>query len=109
MLIDVQKALESRSYNVTGTLVFKINDAFCSWNDGVFELEIQSGGVHCSVSTKSPDLVVDVSDFASTYLGTIGFSKLKNSGRLKEHTQGSVKLADQMFNCELSPWCPYTF
>ena len=108
-LIDVQKALESRSYNVTGTLVFKINDAFCSWNDEVFELEIQSGGVHCSVSKKSPDLVVDVSDFASTYLGTIGFSKLKNSGRLEEHTQGSVKLADQMFNSELSPWCPYSF
>ena len=108
-LIDVQKALESRSYNVTGTLVFKINDAFCSWNDEVFELEIQSGGVHCSVSKKSPDLVVDVSDFASTYLGTIGFSKLKNSGRLEEHTQGSVNLADQMFNSELSPWCPYSF
>lgn len=108
-LIDVQKALESRSYNVTGSLVFKINDAFCSWNHGVFELEIQDDWVHCSISKKSPDLVIDVSDIASTYLGTIRFSKLKNSGRLEEHTPGSVKLADQMFNSELDPWCPYSF
>ena len=34
-LIDVPKALSSRTYAQEDEIVFKVRDQFCPWNDGV--------------------------------------------------------------------------
>jgi predicted acetyltransferase len=60
-------------------------------------------------TTAEPDLALDASDLAATYLGTFRFSDLALVGRVAEITAGSLRRADALFAAERAPWCSTMF
>ena len=108
-LVDVAVALSGRNYAGNESLALGVEDSFCPWNDGTYELEASDGRVECRRSKKSPDLVLSSADLAATYLGTVAFSTLARAGRVEERTPGALDRADSLFAHRPRPWSPYTF
>ena len=106
-IVDVRGALERRRYSVDGKLVIQVEDKFCPWNEGIYDLEGSDAGAFCRATNSSPDLTVSASDLASAYLGAVGFRTLFQAGRVSEHTDGAITIADSMFRTMLAPWAPY--
>ena len=105
-LVDVPKALSSRTYAIDGEIVFKVRDQFCPWNEGIYHLTGSPSGATCTPTTKSPDITLSVDDLAVPYLGGFSFTPLAHAGRVEEHTPGALTLADAMFATQLKPWSP---
>jgi predicted acetyltransferase len=105
-LVDVGKALSSRSYASDGDVVFEVVDAFCPWNEGRWKL---ADGV-CARTEEEPDLRCDVTALGSVYLGGFTFAELRRSLRVEELRAGAVERADALFRrAGVAPWCPEIF
>ena len=105
-LIDVPKALASRTYAQDDRIVFQVLDRFCPWNDATYELAGSPDGAECKRTAKSPDLVLSADDLAVPYLGGFPFTPLARAGRIEERTPGALLRADAMFAAQLKPWSP---
>ena len=105
-LIDVTNALSSRSYSYDCRLVLRVRDRLCDWNDRRFDIETSATGAVCKSTTRSPDIVLSVSDLASVYLGGTTLATLQRAGRIEERKTGSVRNFDRAFVTQQYPWTP---
>jgi len=108
-VVDVADALEARSYAATGSLVLEMPDDLCPWNPARFALEGRAAGGRVAVSTAAPDLSLRPADLGAMYLGGQRPSTLARAGRIQEHREGALALADAMFATAQAPWCPQFF
>jgi predicted acetyltransferase len=106
-IVDVKAALEARSYATDGTLVFEVEDEFCSWNSGRYELDAGAGTVVSS--DKDPELRMKIAALAAPYLGGFTFARMARSGKVEELNPGALQRADAMFVTDRAPWCPENF
>ncbi len=104
-LVDVKTALSGRRYARNERLVIEVQDPICPWNEGRYELEGGPTGAECRLTSKSSDLILNATNLASTYLGTVKFSTLRYAGHIEERTSGAVARADAMFSASREPWC----
>jgi predicted acetyltransferase len=102
--VDVNDALSQRTYVHEERLVFEIQDTFCPWNDGTYELEGSPQGATCAPTTKAADISLSAGDLAAAYLGATTFTALARAGRAQENTSKIFALADNMFRADLQPW-----
>jgi predicted acetyltransferase len=107
--IDIAAALAGRRYACQATVVLRIVDPFCPWNDGVYRLEGGPDGAHCEPTGGPPDLVLDAASLGSTFLGEFSFEVLQRTGRVEEVTLGAVARASAMFAWWPRPWASGVF
>ncbi len=103
-LVNVEDALASRTYANHGSIVLRVRDEFCPWNDGVYTLEGGREGAGCVRGAGDPQLELGASDLASAYLGGVSFSTLARAGRVVERSTGALAIAGKMFSAERAPW-----
>ena len=108
-LVDAAAALEDRCYMHSGRLVLEVEDRFCQWNHGRYEMDAGPDGARVKRSREAADLVMSVADLAACYMGSVRPSALAQVGRVEERTPKSAARADAMFATRLAPWCPYAF
>jgi predicted acetyltransferase len=108
-LVDIQAALEARSYAAEGDIVFEIEDSFIPANAGRWRLEVATDGTSVVRTSDPPDLIVSASDLACVYLGGFGFGQLLHGGQIEEATPRAAWRADGLFRTEREPWCPQVF
>ena len=108
-VVDVPAALAGRRYAADGRIVLEVADEFCEWNDGVWELSVESGVPIVQPVTGAADLACDITDIGAAYLGAFGFRELADAGRVRELQPGAISRADAMFRTERPPWCPRVF
>jgi predicted acetyltransferase len=104
-LVDVETALNARTYKPGEPVVFELTDEFCPWNTGTWE--VGTGGA--SRSTAEPELRLDASAIGSAYLGGFSFGELARAGRIEELADGALDRADALFRADRYPWCPEIF
>ena len=103
-LLDVQRALEARTYAREGRIVLEVRDEFCPWNEGRYELEGGAEGANCKPSTAEPDIILSAADLAAAYLDGVSFSTLEHASRAEVASPEAVQLADAMFRTRRKPW-----
>ena len=108
-IVDVPEALSARRYRAAGPLVIQVEDDFCPWNAGRYELEAGEEGASWRSSEADPDLLLKASELGALYLGGISASALHRAGRIVEAAPGAVQRADAMFGWTPAPWCPEHF
>jgi predicted acetyltransferase len=108
-LVDVVASLKVRRYMQSDRLVLEVRDDMCPWNNEKFELEGSTEGAECRLTESSPDLVLGVSDLASTYMGAVSFSTLSRASKVEERTPGALLRADRLFAVQYPPWTPCNF
>jgi predicted acetyltransferase len=108
-LVDLDRALERRSYAASVDLVLDVTDALCPWNAGRWRLTAGADGAACRRSDDPADLALDVSDLGAAYLGGTTLAELALAGRVAERRPGALTAASAAFAHFPAPWCPAVF
>jgi predicted acetyltransferase len=108
-LIDVPAALSSRRYGAEGRVVFDLQDEFCGWNTGRYELECAPDAAECRRTDADPELALTANELGAAYLGGTRLRDLSRAGRVGESQPGVIARADAMFAGDREPWCPHQF
>lgn len=108
-IVSLEDALEARSYGHEGAVVFDVKDSLCPWNEGRWRLDAGPSGATVRAVSDSPDLILDVRELGSTYLGGVSFRRMLRAGRIEEVTEGAARRADSLFATDRAPWCPEIF
>jgi predicted acetyltransferase len=107
-LIDLQVALEARSYATDGTLTLGVADSFCDWNEGTYRITIDGGVAKCERVATESDVAMDVSTLGALYLGGRDAIALARAG-LIEGDPEDVACLNSIFRGSSEPWCPEIF
>lgn len=107
-LVRLHEALAGRRYASEGRLVVEVDDSFCSWNSGRYELTGGPDGAECGPTEAEPDLSLTAEDLGSVYLGGVSFRELARAGRVQAPPE-VLAGADAMFGWDPPPWCPLVF
>jgi predicted acetyltransferase len=107
--IDVTKALVARTYSHPGSLLFKVTDELCPWNEGTYELEVGEDS-HAQCRRVASAAQVEMSSFGlgALYLGGHRFQDLARAGIVKGSAD-AIRRADVMFASDRVPWCQEIF
>jgi predicted acetyltransferase len=108
-MLDIQAALESRTYLNDGSVVFEVVDEFLPECGGRFKLEVQAGRGTCLGVTEEPDFTLPTASLGAIFIGGSRLTDLERAGRVDEHTDGSLAATDRMFSTIRAPWCPMMF
>jgi predicted acetyltransferase len=108
-LVDVRSALAARTYQVEGRVSFLVEDNFCPWNNGAYDLVGGPAGASCEPARGEAELALSVGSLAACYLGGNSFTGLLRAGRVEERRPGAAARADAMFGSPVAPWCAYHF
>jgi predicted acetyltransferase len=105
-ILDTAATLGARRYSADGTLVFAVTDSL-GFADGTFVLTVSGGeaAVAAAPAGVDPDLVLDVAELGSIYLGGVCPVTLKAAGRITELAPGAALRARLMFAVERAPHC----
>lgn len=107
-ILDTVRALESRTYAASGTLVLQIHDR-ASLASGRYRLDISPAGTACAPTTESADLALDVRELGALYLGDESAVRLAALGSVTEERPGAAARTDALFRTSRRPWCPDIF
>lgn len=108
-VIDVPGALAGRSYLHDGSIVFDFRDDFCSWNAGVWRLDVAEGRGHAERTEEEPQARFGAEELGAVYLGGATFAELARAGRVEELKPGGLRILDSLFAADVVPWCPEIF
>ncbi|MFJ9892917.1 GNAT family N-acetyltransferase [Streptomyces sp. NPDC091280] len=107
-VLDVVRAMEARSYEGEGTLVFEVTDA-AGLAGGRYRLDASAHGASCAPTTESAELALDVRELASLWLGDASASRFAALGLVREERAGAARVADALLRTSRRPWCPDIF
>ncbi|MYR95405.1 MULTISPECIES: GNAT family N-acetyltransferase [unclassified Streptomyces] len=102
-ILDVERALEARTYESEASLVLDVRD------EGRFLLDVSPEGARCTPTTRSADLALGAGELAALYLGDESARRLADLGRAEELRTGAAGTADAIFRTGRRPWCPDIF
>ena len=109
-LLDVPKALTTRSYLASARTTIEVVDEVGGWAAGRWTLDASPDGATCEPAAwASPDLTLSVEELGAVYLGDTSLRVLHEAGRVDEHTPGAVDAASRLFAWDRSAWCPEIF
>ncbi|MEU9379783.1 GNAT family N-acetyltransferase [Streptomyces sp. NPDC048279] len=107
-ILDVVRALEARTYDAEGALVLEVVDRQ-GLAGGRFRLAASAGRATCAPTAEDPELVLDVAELATVWLGDQSVARLHALGRVRETRVGAVRKADALLRTPGRPWCPDIF
>ena len=108
-MVDIPAALSARRYGVHGEITLDIRDSFRPETAGVFKLTGSPTEAACERVDGPGDLIMNVTELGSVYLGGIDVSTLAAAGRVEEKTTDKLFTADAMFSNRPAPFCATTF
>jgi predicted acetyltransferase len=107
-ILDVVRALESRTYDSAGSLVLEVVDR-AGFAGGRYRLEASAQGASCAPTTESAELTLDVAELGRLWLGDESASRLAALGLVREERAGAARSADALLRTSGRPWCPDMF
>jgi predicted acetyltransferase len=109
-LLDVPRALESRTYNADGPIVMRIeSDPMCPDNEGTWRLDGRPDGADCARVSAQPDLVIDIQALGSLYLGGGSAHLLAAADRIRDHQPEVISQLSHMFRTDPEPFNSFAF
>ncbi|EFL33107.1 conserved hypothetical protein [Streptomyces viridochromogenes DSM 40736] len=107
-ILDVERALETRTYEGEGALVLEVAGAD-RLTGGRYRLDASADGASCTPTTETADLAVGLGDLGALWLGDESAVRLAALGRVREERAGAARKADALLRTSRRPWCPDLF
>jgi predicted acetyltransferase len=108
-VMNVKTALEQRTYEDSGEIVFAVSDDSRPDNSGVFRLAVDHGVATCSRDPSDKvDLTFDIDVLGHLYLGGGNALTMAEAGRIEGETDAVMSL-HRLFRTARPPWCPEVF
>lgn len=108
-LIDVDRALASRTYSAQIDMVIDVTDTFCPWNAGRWRLTGGEKGATCERTNAAPDIALGVRELGSAFLGGTSLASLGAASLVEERRTGALAEASRAFVTDLEPWMSFGF
>jgi predicted acetyltransferase len=108
-LVDVDRALASRTYSAQIDVVIDVRDPFCPWNAGRWRLTGGEKGASCERTSAAADLALGVRELGSVFLGGVSLVSLGAAGLVEEQRSGALAEASRAFASDLEPWLAFGF
>ncbi|WP_431043608.1 GNAT family N-acetyltransferase [Streptomyces sp. P1-3] len=106
--LDVPRLLQTRTYPVADALVLEFSDR-AGLAEGRYLLEAGPDGATCVPTTRTADLIMDIGELGTLWLGDESAVRLAALGRVGEERQGAAARADALLRTPRRPWCPDIF
>ncbi|WMD09619.1 GNAT family N-acetyltransferase [Streptomyces sp. FXY-T5] len=107
-VLDVERALEARTYEGTGALVLEVAGVD-GLTGGRYRLEASPEGASCTPTTQSAELELGIGELGALWLGDESAVRLAELGRVREERAGAARKADALLRTSRRPWCPDMF
>ncbi|MET9580919.1 GNAT family N-acetyltransferase [Streptomyces massasporeus] len=107
-ILDVERALEARTYEGTGALVLEVAGVD-GLTGGRYRLEVSPEGASCTPTTESAELELGLGELGALWLGDESAVRLAALGRVREERAGAARKADALLRTSRRPWCPDMF
>ncbi|MFD8224685.1 GNAT family N-acetyltransferase [Streptomyces massasporeus] len=107
-ILDVERALEARTYEGTGALVLEVAGVD-GLTGGRYRLEASPEGASCTPTTESAELELGLGELGALWLGDESAVRLAALGRVREERAGAARKADALLRTSRRPWCPDMF
>jgi predicted acetyltransferase len=109
-LLDVPTALAARRYATPTDLFLEVTDRRLPANAGRWHLIGGPDGASVTAAAdRTPDLVVDVRELGSLYLGGVSAEALATAGLVDERTPGAARRAAVAFGWPVAPVCSWVW
>jgi predicted acetyltransferase len=108
-VFDIQRALETRRYEQSGSLVLEVVDQEVA--DGPVRLALDAGpdGAQARATDRSADLTIDVRSLGAAYLGGTRLRDAVIADGADEHREGALAQLDTLLATRDEPWCSTFF
>jgi predicted acetyltransferase len=103
-IVDLEGALEARSFGAGDPVVLEVADGRFPRNEGRWKVGPEPGR-----TDDDADVALDVADLASAYMGAFTFERLAAAGRARELRPGGLARATALFATPIPPWCAEGF
>ena len=107
-VLDVERALSSRSYEEDGTFIFDIVDSYRPATEGSYRLVVNDGVGTCERTASPAALELDVDVLGALYLGGGDARAYGEAGRIRG-PQEHIDCMHRMFRTISAPWCDQVF
>jgi predicted acetyltransferase len=107
-ILDVAGALEGRSYEEDGAVVFNLEDRFRPSTSGTYRLIVVDGRAAVDVVDENVEVNLDTESLGALYLGGGSAIALAAAGRITGDDDAIVRL-HRMFRTVVQPWCNQVF
>lgn len=108
-LVEVDRALTSRSYAAPVDVVLAVQDEACPWNSRRWRLSADTTGAECKPVDDEPDITLNAASLGSAYLGDGTLIEELGAGLLGEHTPGAVRALHTAMSWSPKPWAGLVF
>jgi len=83
-IVDVPAAFAALQPDIahSGSVILRVADGQCDWNNGTFALTIEGGRVAVAVSDQAPGIEIDIQTLTQAYWGQPSLALLRTAGRL---------------------------
>ncbi|MBN2238320.1 MAG: GNAT family N-acetyltransferase [Dehalococcoidales bacterium] len=108
-IVDIEKAMDKRGYNEEGTLIFKITDDMCPWNNSTWKLDTSPDGATIKQTAEPPQVEMPVSTLGLIYFGQISATEAARMGRLDVLEPGNLPIWDKVMSTDYRPACANHF
>ncbi|TCC27513.1 GNAT family N-acetyltransferase [Kribbella speibonae] len=100
---DVPRALQQRQYAVPVDVVLDVTDDLIEANTGRFRLTADGSSVTCARTDDPADLSLPIGTLGATYLGGRPLTEFAPTGRVTEHTPGTLTRTTAAFTWPIAP------
>ncbi len=100
---DVPRALQQRQYAVPVDVVLDVTDDLIEANTGRFRLTADESSVTCERTDAPADLTLSIAALGAAYLGGRPLTEFAATGRVTEHTPGTLNRATAAFGWPVAP------
>jgi len=99
-VVDVQAAFGAlRPHaSLSGSLTLRIEDSAAPWNEGVWKIGTDSGGVSVERSSDDPDVSCDIQALTQAYYGEPGLREVRKAGRVVINSERAYTLLAQLLD-----------
>ncbi len=107
-ILDVKAALEARTYEFDGSIVFGVRDKFRPAGSGTYRLEVTDGVGSVSRVQDDPEVSLDDDVLGALYLGGRSAQAFGSAGRIDGHPR-AIERMDRIFRTMRAPWIQEVF
>ena len=107
-IVDLDRAMDLRTYSAAADVTVRVSDPFCPWNDGVWRLRLDQHSGRAERTDAAPGIELDVSDLGAAFLGGTGLAVLAVAGRVTGDAE-AIEALDRALATSLQPWTPEGF
>lgn len=110
-IVDVDKALAARGYDLDGEVTFTVSDDdLCPWNNATWAVVVKDGEANVTkTDASSSQFEITTTALASLFCGYSTASELERSGRIVCDDKEALRKVDALFSTRLRPNCTNMF